>query len=120
MVVNFLHHNFAEIPPLFINGTKIERVASHRLLGVQIFDDLSWNTHFVNVIKKATKRLFAISALRNSGLPSADHTRVYCTIIRPILEYASPEYLVDSLESIQKKVLHHPHLPYSDALLSAK
>ena len=59
---------------------------------------------------------------------SAKHGSVYtfCTIIRPVLEYACPvwstslpTYLSDAIEMIQKRVLRsiHPGLHYDDILV---
>lgn len=48
---------------------------------------------------------------KNCGLPMQDFLAVYCSLIRPILEYASivfanlPQYLSNALENIQKSAL---------------
>ena len=73
---------------------------------------------------KANKRLFAIRVLKKCGLSRADLTQVYCSIIRSVLEYASPVwaalpiFLSDYVESVQKRALRiiHPYLSYEDAL----
>ena len=45
-------------PPIIINGKGVETVKSAKLLGVTISDDLSWNEHVREVVKKASKRLY--------------------------------------------------------------
>ncbi|XP_032237538.2 uncharacterized protein LOC116618187 [Nematostella vectensis] len=128
MAMCFLTYNSTELAPMLINGCVIERVDCYKLLGVHITSDFSWNTHCDAIVKKATKRLYAIRALKKSGLSSNDLIQVYCSTMRPVLEYASPvwsalpEYLVELVESVQKKVLRivFPNLSYHEALSHAK
>ena len=97
---------------------------TYKLLGVHISKDLTWNNHCEAIASKASKRIFAIRTLKKSGLSSYDLVNVYCSIVRPVLEYASPvwaaipDYLSDLVESIQKKVLGiiFPNLTYNEAL----
>ena len=41
-----------------------------------------------NIIKKASKRLYILRLLRRSNANNETLITVYCTVIRPILEYA--------------------------------
>ena len=51
----------------------------------------SLGTNIVTVsIKKAIKRLFALRTLKRAGLGTNDLVLVYCSIVRSIVEYASP------------------------------
>ena len=60
-----------------------------------------------------------------SGLPPADLIQVYCSLVRPILEYASPVWaalpncLVQSVESVQKSALGiiFPDCSYESAIV---
>ena len=96
----------------------------HKLLGVIITNNLSWDEHCDYIYSKANKRLFGLRVLKKSGLRPADLVKVYCSIIRSVLEYTSPVwaglpvYLSDPLESIQRKALRiiYPHVPYHEAL----
>ena len=62
-------------------------------------------------IKKATMRLFLLRTLKRVGLGTNDLVLVYCSIVRSIIEYASPVwaaiplYLDDLIESVQRKAL---------------
>ena len=109
MTVNFLQYKPTVLSPLHVGGSLIERVSSHKLLGVIIINNLSWNEHCDCIYSKANKRLFCLRVLKKSGLRPADLLEVYCSIIRSVLEYASPVwagppvYLSDLLESIQRK-----------------
>ena len=69
-------------------------------------DNLTWNEHVTHIIvKKGSKRLYAIRAFKKCGLTDRQLILVYCSIIRSVLEYASPawvgltQYLSDQIES---------------------
>ena len=72
---------------------------------------LCWNEHCDHVYNKALKRLYALRSLRKAGLNCDDLVLVYCSLVRSIIECASPvwavlpAYLEDLLESIQRKAL---------------
>ena len=74
--------------------------------------------------EKGSKRLYAIRRLKKCRLTDRQLILVYCSIIRSVLEYASPawagltQYLSDQIESIQKRALKiiFPSLCYEDAL----
>jgi hypothetical protein len=38
-------------PPIYVNGTAVEKVESFKFLGVHITDKLKWTTHTDNVMK---------------------------------------------------------------------
>ena len=110
--------------PIAVGCAFIERVSCFKLLEVYISEDLSWASHCDSIIKRANRRLYALRVLKNCGLPMQDFLAVYCSLIRPILEYASivfadlPQYLSNALENIQKTALGItvPSMPYSQAL----
>ena len=95
--------------PLTVGGSVIERVVTYKLLCVYISEDLSWNVHIEHIVKKANKRLYALRALKKSGLTMKQLVQVYCSIVRSVLEYACPvwaalpKYLDDAIESVKKK-----------------
>ena len=99
----------------------------YKLLGVYISDDLSWNAHIEHIVKKANKRLYALRALKKSGLTITQLVQVYCSIVRSVLEYACPvwaalpKYLEDAIESVQKRALRIvlPNCHYDDALIQS-
>ena len=99
-------------PNIKINGTSIEQVESVKLLGLTIQNDLKWNVHIDQTIKKARKRLFFLSQLKRAGISKSDLLTVYKSLINPVLNYgaevfhaALPKYLSDDLEGIQKMAL---------------
>ena len=52
--ISFFKNN-ADLPPLFINGQELEVVQNAKLLGVTVTNNLSWNLHINETIKKASK-----------------------------------------------------------------
>ena len=127
MIINFMQYSPFPPAPLTVGGSVIERVVTCKLLGVYISDDLSWNVHIEHIVKKANKRLYALRALKKSGLIITQLVQVYCSIVRSILEYACPvwaalpKYLEDAIESVQKRALRIvlPNCHYDDALIQS-
>ena len=93
-----------------MSGSIIE-VSSYKLLGVHLSHNLSWSIHCDYIVKSARKRLYVLCVLVKSGLPPADLIQVYYSLVRPILEYASPvraalpNCLAQLVESMQKSAL---------------
>ena len=79
------------------------------------------------VLKKANRRLYALRQLKRCGVLPADIVKVYCSLVRSVVEYASvvfsnlPQYLVDALEKLQKRALKiiYPNYSYEAALDAA-
>ena len=100
----------------------IGQVKSFKFLGVFVSHDLTWAVHCDHIMKKANRRLYAS---RRCGLSTHDSViNLYCLLVCSILEYecvvfaALPQYLSDSLERIQTRVLAiiFPGSTYSEAL----
>ena len=110
--IDFLQYKPSDLPPLQMSGSIIEQVPSYKLLGVHLSQNLSWSIHCDYIVKRAQASLrFACLNELKSGLPPADLIQVYCSLMRPILEYASPVWaalsncLVQLVESVQKSAL---------------
>ena len=69
MILNFMQ--YSPFPPArTIGGAVIERVATYKLLGVCISEDLSWNVHIEHIVNKANRRLYALCVLKKvASLP---------------------------------------------------
>ncbi|KAK2176899.1 hypothetical protein NP493_632g01023 [Ridgeia piscesae] len=92
-----------------IDGRHIAQVCHAKQLGVTIYQDLTWNKHVDNIVKKAGKRLYMLYQLKRAGITQKDLVSVYVSVMRPVLEYACPvwhtnlpQYLSDNIEVIQK------------------
>ena len=114
--------------PLIVNNQPLEAVNTIKLLGVNLTSDLKWTTHIRHISSKACKRLYALRILRRNVQPS-DLRTVYCSFIRPVLQYACPvwhtslpKFLTDELEHIQRRAFKIivPHLSYSEILKDLK
>ncbi len=100
------------IPNIKIYGIDVEQVDHAKLLGVTISNDLSWNKHVENIVKKAGKRLYMLYQSKRAGISQSDLATVYLSVARPVLEYACPvwhtnvqQYLSGNIETIQKRAL---------------
>ena len=119
VTMTFYHDNRppAHLPTIFLNDSPLKTVRQQRHLGVIFQHNLQWSTHVNNIINKSLKVLHMLTKLRNS-LNSSALSYLYCTYIRPILEYACiavtplPHNILDRLERIQRKAaricLHLP------------
>ena len=68
-----IFHNFRHtIPNIKIDGIDVEQVDHAKLLGVTISQDLSWNKHVENIVKKAGKRLYMMYQLKRAGISQSD------------------------------------------------
>lgn len=71
----------------------------------------SGTKHVEYIVRGANKRLQALNLLKKSGLHHTDLVQIYCSLIRSIVEYASPEwaalpdYLSDLIEAVQRRAL---------------
>uniref|UniRef100_A0A8C7MLP8 Alkylated DNA repair protein AlkB homologue 8 N-terminal domain-containing protein n=1 Tax=Oncorhynchus kisutch TaxID=8019 RepID=A0A8C7MLP8_ONCKI len=80
MIVDFRKQQ-REHPPIHIDGTVVERVASFKFLGIHITDKLNWSTHTDSIVKKVQQRLFNLRRLKKFGLSTKALTNFYrCTI----------------------------------------
>jgi hypothetical protein len=90
------------------------RVASLKLLGVHIVDDLRWSTHIKSICSKANSRIYFLKLIKRAGLPPDALLCYYTTVIRPLLEYACVVWhhgltlaQSDQLERLQKTSYSH-------------
>ena len=109
-----------------VEGMKLERVECVTLLGLKIANDLSWQTHTEYIVKRAHQRLLCLNMLKHAKVSPKDVVQIYCSTIRPIVEYAArmwngslTQEQSDSVEHIQERAMkiayHNSHMqkPYS-------
>ena len=117
-----------DFAPIRINDKDIEVVTSLKLLGLNISNDLKWNTHISEIVRKVSTRLYFLKQLKRAGLATKEMLLFYLSCVRPVTEYAChvfhnslTKYLSDDLEKLQKRALGiiFPHIPYCDALEQA-
>ena len=111
-----------------LNSDQIDRVDTFKLLGVIFSSDLSWASHVSYLLSKVSKRYYLIFQLVRVGVAQHDIIRIYCAIIRSVLEYACAVWhsglttaQSNDIERVQKRCLRiiFPELSYSDALFVA-
>ena len=114
-----------DCPNLLLNDTIVERVVEYKLLGVIIRADLNWSSHVNYMISKASKRIYVLTMLARIRISAADLLTVYCSILRPLLEYASPVWHCgisktqsNEIERVQKRCFKiiFPFSSYREAL----
>ena len=95
-----------------MNDVSIASVNCFKLLGVYFSADLNWKHHVDFMLNKVAKRIYYIYLLTRAGVNSKHIVEVYCSIIRSVLEYASPVWhpgltkaQSKSIECIQKRCL---------------
>jgi hypothetical protein len=87
-------------------------VASFKLLGVTIANNLNWDEHKTAICNKADKRLYYLKLLKRCSVSAEDLLHYYKSVIRPTIEYACPVWQSgltneqrDRPESLQRRAL---------------
>ena len=93
-----------------LEGTVLENVENIKYLGINITNDLRWNTHVSNFCTKANR---TIGFLRRNLHASPEEVKeaAYKGLVRPVLEYSGSVWdpsgvgLQNELEKVQKQQL---------------
>ena len=81
-----------EFEPILINGDALEVVDSLKLLGLSISNDLTWNIHINEILKKASKRLYFWVQLKRAKVIRTDLGLFYSSCIKLIMDYSVPAF----------------------------
>ena len=118
----------SKVPNILVDGKALERVDCVTLLGLRITNSLPWDVHTEYIVKRAQKRLYCLAMLRRAKVENMDIVGIYCSKVRPILEYSSPVWHAgltqeqsDLIEHVQERALRiaFPSMTYQDALNTA-
>ena len=91
---------------------------------ITISDNLTWNAHVNEIIKKASKKLYYLVQLKRAQVPPSDLVLFYTSCVRsgvdyavPVFYNALPQYLKNELVRIEKRALSIilPRTDYSSA-----
>ena len=85
------HHklnNLDSQPCVNIGHDSIKQVQHSKVLGVEIDENLSWNKHIENVVKKVTSGIGAMRRIRNF-VDRETLSSIYNALIRPHFDYCS-------------------------------
>ena len=80
MVIDF-KKNEQLFPAISVDSKDLELVNSVKILGVSISNNLQWNVHATEVIKRANKRFYFLVLLKKKNF--------YYACLRPVLEYCA-------------------------------
>ena len=100
--------NRTEIPKLYFDNTEVSNVENHRHLGITLTQDMSWQRHIDDITARANKRLDVLCRL-SYQLDRNTLATLYCSFIRPVLEYGDTLYngctlqQSNSIEQVQKR-----------------
>ena len=86
MVISNIHNDYDIELRYDENILKI--VESHKHLGVTISSNNKWTKHIDTIINSASTQILYLRKLKFQ-LPKHTLNKLYCTYIRPLLEYAS-------------------------------
>ena len=93
-------------PPIFMNGTQVDEVKSHKHLGIIFSNNLTWKDHIEELVMSVGKSLDILNALKYK-IDRVILEKLYFAFVRSKLEYASivwdncSKYLSDLVESVQ-------------------
>ena len=93
-------------PPLQFNGVNIDRVNTHKHMGVYLKSDLCWSKQIYEVCLKANRKLSVLRSVRLLSRQTLD--LLYKITVRSVIDYALPVYFktlkqteLSRLENIQ-------------------
>ena len=86
---------------LHVNSTELEQVNSHKLLGVTIDSQLTFDQHVKNLCTKLSQRIAVLPKIRRF-LPFDQRKLYYNAMIKQTMLYASTVWTSCSVENMQK------------------
>ena len=98
-------------PVLLSDNSPMVQTSTVNILGCCFSSDLKWNSNILNLLRKASKRIYILLHLKRSGCPAETIFSIYCALIRPVLLYGYPawcnipDYLKRQLFSVEKRAL---------------
>ena len=109
------------LPPVLINGDKLDTSASFTQFGLSLSSNLTWKTHIHSLAKHASQKLGFLARAR--GFFSSSHLpSIYKSQIRPSLEYCSHVWggapkstlcLLDKVQSKDIRLINNPNFTKS-------
>ena len=103
-VMRITHNKNKSTTRYQVSGTELRNVSNYKDLGVIMASDLTWTKHVEELVHKANKVLGLLKrTVRNKNMKN--FTILYKTLVRPILEYASPvwsPHLAKDIREVEK------------------
>ena len=94
--------------PVVVNNIPVSRTDTHKCLGVQMDEKLSWDSHIDMICKKASAGIGAMRRIK-PFVPVDTLEKVYKSLVQPYFEYCSPlwdncgKLLKDKLQRFQSR-----------------
>ena len=108
------------------NDTFLSTVTSLRLLGVTFSENLCWNLHVDDIVRRCYRRFFILRNLRRAYCPPVLIHKCYVLFIRSVLLYCFtcfcnlPKYLFQRLLQVEKRAAKFfPFYQFSNLQISA-
>ena len=107
-VMHVTHARSPHLNTYTLNNIILNQTTSHSYLGVDLAEDLSWNSHINKIASKANKTLGFVRRNLHS-CPKHIKEMSYKTLVRPILQYCSTvwdphtQVLINKLEAVQNR-----------------
>ena len=105
--LTFSTNKTEHIPPLYMDGTKVKEVTSHRHLGLIMSQGMSWGEHIRILTAKASQRIGILNVLKYK-LSRDVLTHLYNSLVLPVLDYCDQIY--DNCTVLQKASLESVHI----------
>ena len=83
-----LNNNNTE-QPVVVNNFPVSRTDTHKCLGIQLDEKLSWDSHVDMICKKASAGIGAMRRIK-PYVPIDTLEKVYKSLVQPYFEYCSP------------------------------
>ena len=81
--------NPTQFDPILINNNPVDVVDYAKILGLTVSNNLKWNKHVDEVIKKARMRLYFLSQLKKSNIATKELLQFYTTCIQGRIYYVA-------------------------------
>ena len=75
-----------------INTAPLEVVPHAKILCLNVSDNLKWNYHVSELVKKSSKRLYFLTQLKRAKVGCLELVQFFKSCIRSLIEYACPVY----------------------------
>jgi hypothetical protein len=79
LIIDFTNEK-RSFQPLTVDGNPIKLVESEKILGVVVQNNLKWNLHVENIVKKSSKRLYMLRLLKRSKADMKTLVVLYITV----------------------------------------
>ena len=98
--------NISSRMPLYIGNEKIVEVATHKVLGVTIDNNLSWTNHVNELTKRVSQKLYQLAKIKHF-LNAHARKLFFHSHIQPIIDYASTLWDSASTNTLKPLVSIH-------------